>query len=354
MSVYLNRIGTAVPVHQVHEAFCLFAASLFPDPHQGEIFHRMVDRAQIERRWSVLCPDPVDPTRGVVDGFYRRGDFPSTGARMRRYALEAPALAFAALDDLALDDTERASITHLIVASCTGFSAPGVDHAIREHLRLRPSVERTIVGFMGCQAAITAMKLAWHVLRGTPDAKVLVVNLELCSLHLQQRPKLSQNLAFLLFGDGCSAALFSSAPRGLRVDGFHAAVVAEAAGQITWHIGDDGFDMVLSGQVPATLMRALPDQLPVVLDGLDPTEIELWAIHPGGRSILDAVQDGLALPQGALAYSRDVLKDFGNMSSPTVMFVLRAMMDAAHPGQSGCAMAFGPGLSAEMMRFSTV
>ncbi len=354
MSVFLNRIGTAVPAHQVHQAFCLFAASLFPDPHQGEIFHRMVDRAQIERRWSVLCPDPVDPTRGVTDGFYRNGDFPSTGTRMRRYAVEAPKLAFAALEDLDLTADERNGITHLVIASCTGFSAPGIDHAIRQHLGLRESTERTIVGFMGCQAAITAMKLAFHIMRSEPDARVLVVNLELCSLHLQQRPKLSHNLAFLLFGDGCSAALFSSDPVGLRVDGFHAAVVADAAEQITWHIGDDGFDMVLSGQVPATLMRALPTQLPVILGGLDHRAVDLWAIHPGGRSILDAVQEGLDLPANALSHSRGVLRKYGNMSSPTVMFVLRSMMDAALPGQTGCAMAFGPGLSAEMMRFGTV
>jgi predicted naringenin-chalcone synthase len=121
-----------------------------------------------------------------------------------------------------------------------------------------------------------------------------------------------------------------------------------------WRVGDSGFDMTLSGLVPLTLARALPDHSEAILDGVAPEDIDLWAVHPGGRSVLDAVEHGMALPQGALAESRSVLRENGNMSSATVMFVLQRMLADARPGQRGCALAFGPGLSAETMRFTAV
>jgi alpha-pyrone synthase len=352
--VFLNRIGTATPRHEVHGAFRSFAASLLDDPRRRDLFHRMAERADIDERWSVLCPEPGEPCIGDIEGFYRAGQFPGTTARMARYETDAPKLADAVLADLALSADEIAGITHLVVASCTGFVAPGLDHAIAARLGLAERVERTIVGFMGCQAAITALKLAWHMVRSVPAAKVLVVNLELCTLHLQQCPNLDQLLCFLLFADGASAGLVSAEPTGMRLDGFHAAVIADSRDQITWRIGEQGFDMTLSGMVPVTLARALPARMDAILAGADPADVELWAVHPGGRTILDAVQHGLSLPQGALATSREILRRFGNMSSPTIMFVLRAMLDHAIPGRTGCAMAFGPGLSAETMRFATV
>jgi alpha-pyrone synthase len=245
-------------------------------------------------------------------------------------------------------------ITHLVTASCTGFAAPGLDHAIAAHLGLDEAVARTNVGFMGCQAAIVALRLAHDAVRADPAARVLVVNLELCTLHLQERPEVEQLLCFLLFGDGCSAALVSAEPEGLRLDGFRCALMPEAREQIAWRVGDNGFDMVLSGEVPKSLTRALPPRLPDLLDGAGPEAFDLWAVHPGGRSVLDAVEESCRPPQGALAASRAVLAAHGNMSSPTVMFVLRDMMAAREAGRRGIAMAFGPGLSAETMRFVTV
>ncbi|MBX6375330.1 MAG: type III polyketide synthase, partial [Acetobacteraceae bacterium] len=286
-------------------------------------------------------------------GFYRIGRFPSTGARMARYERDAPALAEAALDRLGLAE-EGPRVTHLILATCTGFAAPGLDHWIIGRYGLPGHVERSIVGFMGCQAAINALKLAWHLVRSDPRARVLVVSLELCTLHLQNRSALEQLLSFLIFADGCAAALVSADPEGLRVDGFRAGLVPQAADQITWRIGDEGFDMTLSGLIPFTLAHTLPGLVGEILAGEDPAGIELWAVHPGGRTILDAVEHGLDLPQGALAHSRAVLRAFGNMSSATVLFVLQAMLEERIPGRRGCAMAFGPGLSAETMRFVTV
>ncbi len=352
-AVYINRIACAVPPNQVHDAFTMFAEHQVLQGRDSVTFARMSARSHIHRRWSVLEPSqPVGS--GTTCGFYRWGDaFPSTRTRMRRYETAAPALAQAALDRLGMDE-EAPRVTHLILASCTGFAAPGLDHWIVNRYGIRGSVERSVIGFMGCQAAINALKLAWHIVRSDPGARVAVVCLELCTLHLQETSAIQQLLSFLIFADGCATALVSSEPSGLRVDGFYAALVPQAADQITWRIGDTGFDMTLSGLLPLTLAHALPGWSNAILGGVDPSAINLWAIHPGGRSILDAVVHGLDLPAKAVDESRQVLRDHGNMSSATVMFVLRDMMAHAQPGQTGCAMAFGPGISAETMRFVCV
>lgn len=345
---HINAIATAVPRHDVHGAFRAFAARQITDPRLRVAFDRLADKSQIDHRQSVL--QPTADTRGSTCGFYRDDRFPSTGERMARYEAEAPALAEQAGLAVGLE-REGPGITHFILASCTGFAAPGVDHWLMRRFNLPAGVERSIVGFMGCQAAINALKLAWHIARSDARARVLVLNIELCSLHLQAAREMEPLLCSLLFADGCSAAIVSREPRGLSVEGFHAATVPEAAGQITWRIGDQGFDMTLSGMVPLTIARALPAHAEAVLGGLPMSEIDHWAVHPGGRSILDAVAHGMALAPGSLDISRAVLRRFGNMSSATVMFVLERVMAVARAGERGCALAFGPGLSAETMRF---
>ena len=347
--VFLNRIATAVPRHQVHGAFSAFARAQAA-PRDALAFARMERRADIATRWSVLEPSLPEGS-GTQCGFYRQGGaFPTTRARMQRYEAEAPRLAESAL--LALDiAAEAPRITHVIVASCTGFLAPGLDRHIIARFALSPSVERTMVGFMGCQAAINALKLAWHIARSAPRARVLVVCLELCTLHLQDTAALEQLLGFLLFADGCAAAIVSAEPVGLRLDGFASVILPATPEHITWRIGDQGFDMTLSGMVPFTLAHALPEWQSEMLAGAEVADIAHWALHPGGRSILDAVEHGLSLPEGALATSRRVLEEYGNMSSATVLFVLDRMLRARQPG-AGCALAFGPGLSAEAMRFT--
>lgn len=346
--VFLNRIATATPAHQVHGAFSAFAMAQALGRDRAA-FAKMASRAGIASRHSVLTPSEPEGS-GTICGFYRQGGaFPTTRARMRRWEDEAPGLAEAALERLGLRD-EGAGITHIIVATCTGFVAPGIDRHIITRFGLPLSVERTTLGFMGCQAAINALKLAWHTVRSQPEARVLVVCLELCTLHLQDTTALEQLLCFLLFADGCAAAIVSAEATGLRLDGFSSVVIPEAHEQITWRIGDAGFDMTLSGMVPFTLAHALPDLAPRMLAGRAVGSVDLWAVHPGGRSILDAVAHGLDLPGDALETSRGVLSDHGNMSSATVLFVLERMMQAGRRGR-GCALAFGPGLSAEAMRF---
>ena len=352
LTAYLNRVSSTVPPNDVHQAFVEFAGGLLKGDRAAPVFGRLVQRSQIDHRWSVLAPAGGEHS-DVVDagGVYRRGAFPSTADRMRLYERFAADLAAEAVAGLELGDRAR-EVTHVIAVSCTGLSAPGIDLQLVERCGLDLSVERTVVGFMGCYAAINALKLARHIVRSEPEARVLVVSVELCTLHLQETTNLEQVLSFLVFGDGCAAALVSSEPEGLSLDRFHAALLPEAAEQITWSVGDQGFDMFLSGQVPASVGTALRNGRDKILDGVAIEDIDLWAVHPGGRSVLDAVETSLALPPGALSESREVLRRYGNMSSATILFVLQALMQRARPGERGCAMAFGPGLTAETLLFT--
>ena len=354
MPAYVNRIGTAVPPFDVHRKFVAYAPSLLPDPRARKLFARMAERSQIEHRYSFFRPAPEDAAVDA-DGFFRPGAFPGTAERMAFYERHAPALAFSAIEALGIE-AERSRITHVIVTTCTGFYAPGLDMEIVARFGLDPGVERTIVGFMGCYAAINGLKLAHHIVRSEPAAKVLVVNLELCTLHLQETADLETVLSFLIFADGCAACLVSGEPRGIALDGFKAVVIPDSAGHITWRIGRGGFDMHLSGAVPGVLAAGLPAALPEILGGRSKDEVPLWAVHPGGRSVLDAVEQAAGLDPDRLADSRAVLRDYGNMSSATVMFVLERMLrrfTATGIGGNapGCAMAFGPGMTAETMTF---
>jgi predicted naringenin-chalcone synthase len=351
-TAYLNRIATAVPEHDVHDDFVVFAEKMLVDSRVRMIFRRMASRADIAHRYSFLNPQkgPGQSSPQNANEFYQLGNFPATPLRMKLFEQSAPVLMRNAVGRLALSEKERAGITHVLVTCCTGFYAPGLDFEIVEHLGLSADVERTMVGFMGCYAAINALKLARHIVRSDPKACVLMLNLELCTLHFQETQELEQVLSFLIFADGAAASLITAREQGFALDSFKAVMVPETAGLITWKIRGQGFDMLLSGQVPGELGRALHEgELMAERD-----DIDLWAVHPGGRSILDAVEKGLELPVDALAASREVLSCFGNMSSATVMFVLQRMMQQARLGQRGCAMAFGPGLTAETMRFHVV
>ncbi len=348
---WLNRIGTAVPSHDIHAEFVDFARTALADARSRALFERMADLADIEHRFSFFAPGPK-PRDHVLDssGFYLRRSFPTTGARMALYRDAALTLARQAIIALNIE-AERASVTHLIVASCTGFTAPGLDFDIMHDVGLASSIERTIVGFMGCFAAVNALRLARHIVRSEPAAKVLVVTLELSSLHLQEHWELEKMLSFLLFGDGCAACLVSSEPKGLRLQHFRAEVIPRSADLITWRIGDQGFEMHLSGQVPGRIRRWLRENGTGLLAGHTTQDLGLWAVHAGGRSILDAVQHGLALPPDALRHSRDVLRDFGNMSSATLVFVLERILRSSRCTGDGIAMAFGPGLTVETFTF---
>lgn len=349
---YINRVATSVPPHDVHRPFIDFAEGMLPEGTPRALFRRMVRMSAIEHRYSFLQPIATD-NGAWRDGenLYVTGAFPDTARRMQAFEKFAPRLSACALNKLAMSPEERRRVTHVIVTSCTGLYAPGLDYDIVNHLGLNPSVERTMIGFMGCYAAINALKSAHHVVRSEPDAVVLILSLELCTLHLQETQDLEQMLSFLLFADGCAAYLVSAKPVGLAIDSFRAIRIPETSHLITWKIRDVGFDMHLSGQVPAEIAKAMKEYGRDVTLGDDPNSIDLWAVHPGGRTVLDAVEKGLGLRADALRHSRDVLACFGNMSSATVMFVFERLMRDARTGQRGCAMSFGPGVTAETMLF---
>jgi predicted naringenin-chalcone synthase len=347
---FINRIATATPPHDVHDPFLRFGQHMLRDDRRKlALFNRMAERSGIAHRYSFVQPDPGGAVADV-EGFYRAGAFPDTATRMKKFETCAPGLAAETAEKL-LAGEDRSRITHVLVTSCTGLSAPGIDLELIERCGLPSTVERTMVGFMGCYAAINALKLARHIVRSQPEARVLAVNLELCTLHLHETDDLEEILSFLLFADGCAAALVSADPIGVEIKSFRAALVPDTRELIRWNIRQQGFDMVLSGGVPGAIRTALTKARDDILGGAN--DIELWAVHPGGRTVLDAVEQAFGLPASALGASRSVLNDYGNMSSGTVMFVLDRIMRQAgnNAGKNGCAMSFGPGLSAETMMF---
>jgi len=347
---FLNAVGVAVPGHDIHSAFVAWARARLPE-RRARLFDRMAVRSGIAHRWSVLPAatdggSPVEP-----GGFYEGETHPGTAARMALYAEAAPALAIAAIDRL----RARASIdrvTHFIVASCTGFVAPGIDQIIAERIGLAPSIERTLIGFMGCYAAVAALRTARHIVRSEPAARVLVLTVELSTLHLQQMDEVESLLAMLQFGDGAAAALVTADPAGFGLGQPFAATLPDSAELIRWDITDTGFAMHLSGEVPARISAALGDAAfaRAATGGRSAGGIDGWAVHAGGRSILDAVVHALRLPAAALANSRAVLEDYGNMSSATLMFVLERLL-AGPPVRDGVALAFGPGVAVEGFAF---
>jgi predicted naringenin-chalcone synthase len=347
---FINAVGTAVPPHDVHGAFIAWAERRIDGERERALFRRMAERSGIAHRWSVL---PVGANGGSpVDagGFYADAA-PPTSERMQVYAAEAPKLALQAIARLG-EQVSLAGVTHLVVASCTGFTAPGIDQIIAETLGLH-EVERTLVGFMGCYAAVSALRVANHIVRAEPDARVLAVTVELSSLHLQETSEVEPLLAMLQFSDGAAAALLSREPSGFAIEGSFALSLEKSAELITWSIGDTGFAMHLSGEVPGRIGAALNDEA-VRARMLGPwrsDEIDAWAVHAGGRSILDSVEKGMSLAPGALREARDVLARYGNMSSSTLMFVLAALLERRDV-RKGLALAFGPGLAAEGFRFS--
>lgn len=350
---HINRIGAAVPDHDVHDAFIGYARSMLADDKSRTLFDRMAERSGIGHRYSVLQATPPGQDQLDTSGVYHRGRFPSTAARMAQYEHHATELALRAVAALG---EAPASFTHIVVGSCTGFTAPGLDQILARRLGMSAALERTLVGFMGCYAGVSTLRTAYHIVRSDPAARVLVINLELCSLHLQETPDLELMLSFLLFGDGATATLVTAEPDGFGMLDFRSTTLPDSADLITWRIGDQGFDMRLSGKVPGRIASAMRAELERVDDGgllrgQATQQIDLWAVHAGGRTVLDAVEQGLRLSRGALDWSRGVLRDFGNMSSATIMFVLdRMLRDGAGP-QNGLAMAFGPGLCAETFRF---
>jgi alpha-pyrone synthase len=290
---------------------------------------------------------------------------PTTGDRNQKYKTCALDLAErVAHQAIWQADFVAENITHLIAVSCTGFFAPGLDIHLVKRLGLPATTDRTLIGFMGCNAAFNGLKTAHAICQSNPNAKVLLVCVELCSLHFQVADTLEKVIVNAIFSDGAAAVVLSAtedtAGQLIYTDGA-SLVTEDSLDAMTWDIGDTGFAMQLSPQVPHLIKQNLPDYLDTFLGRHDLKQslLDFWAVHPGGRQILDQVQTGLALPTDALKESYEVLRRHGNMSSPTILFILKQLMDKPLPNSStstGIALGFGPGLSIEgalFQRFAT-
>ncbi len=348
--VFVEQIETAVPAHQMHQKFVDFIPQLLSDKRQLSLFKRLEKKSGISKRYSVLAPDK-SPQILDDEGFYKLGAFPSTAERMKKYEDEAFHLMSQCLEPV-FKKHDPKSFTHLIVSSCTGFYAPGPDLDLIFKLGLSSSVERSLIGFMGCYAGINSYKAAYHIVRSQPESKVLVLNLELCSLHLQESREVEDLLSFLLFADGCAASVVSGESSPLEINSFHCDVLAEDKELITWRVADSGFLMHLDTKVPQALKQGIHHLGDRFKERVQLQNKSLFAIHPGGRAILDAVQTGLEIAEEDMSYSRYVLDNFGNMSSPSVVFVMKEIMKDIKTDGSGIALAFGPGLTVETMSFT--
>lgn len=298
----------------------------------------MAARSGVVRRHSVL-PRLFGPR-----GFYGAPGSPGTAARMEVYRREAGRLARKACAPL----VAQARPTHLLVTSCTGFYTPGIDVDLVRGLGLDPAISRFTLGYMGCHAAVSGLSLASSIVRADRRARVLMVNLELCSLHLPPpEAPLAELVPALLFSDGCAAGMISRESRGLRIGGFAFHALPEKAEFLRWKICDHGFRMRVSAELPQRLASALQDWRGHFIPRRG---LKLYAIHPGGPRILDEVAEALALTPAELAPSRAVLRANGNMSSASLLFILRRVLESKKRGP-GLALAFGPGLTLAGMRF---
>jgi predicted naringenin-chalcone synthase len=298
----------------------------------------------------------------------------TTAERMAIYEREAVPLGTAAARH-ALENYARkvghpveqiaGSITHLLAISCTGFFAPGLDFGLAKALNLPPSVRRTLIGFMGCAATFNGLRIAMEIVRGQPQARVLVVSVELCSLHCQPSEDYDLLVGASIFSDGASACLVGqpgpTESDFFSLDEFYTGIQPNSEEEMAWQIRDHGFVLRLSPQIPNHLAVAAPVALQSLFGSTPP---QFWAIHPGGRAIVDRLAEIFELTPEALAASRRVLRQYGNMSSATILFVLETLRQTLahtmarngreHPPVAGVAMAFGPGLVVEMSRLTYV
>ena len=362
MGTAILSIGTAVPATRIPQPAVrdLFADQEGIDRRAVRLIHAAFDYSAIDHRHTVIT-DLVGGGEGLfVDGSARLRA-PTTGERNAVYRREAPPLfAAAAQDALARAGLVPADVTHVITASCTGCFAPGPDFRLVRDLGMPLTVERYHLGFLGCAAAFPALRAAARICAAQPGAIVLVACAELCTLHIRSSSDPEQIVASAVFADGAAAAVVSSAAP--RVDGpvfdvgdFWTTITSDGESDMDWTIGDRGFEMVLTAEVPRIVGREVRSAVQAALgDAPLASAVDAWAVHPGGRSVLDRVEAGLELSLDALARSRAVLREFGNMSSATVLFILQRILedDALGDAARVVGLAFGPGLTVETATFT--
>jgi alpha-pyrone synthase len=366
MKNYITAIATANPAHKVAQRDIARFMARAQQMNEQEA-HRLqaIFRASgIRHRYSVI----EDYGRTSAFRFFPDAPdlepFPTVKQRMMIYQKEALMLSLKAIEKC-MDQAKwlkREQITHLITVSCTGMYAPGLDIALVEALELNYSTQRTAINFMGCYAAFNGLKAADAICKANPEAKVLVVCTELCTLHFQRSKEEDNLLANALFSDGSAAVLIEntpSAPVNLELQGFHCDLAVNGKQDMAWQIGNHGFEMRLSAYVPdviqqgiRTLAQNLLKHLHLELD-----QIDYYAIHPGGKKILSAIEQELEITAEDNRFAYEVLRNYGNMSSPTILFVLQALkqsLDSSDHDKQVLSFAFGPGLTLESMLLKVV
>ncbi len=356
MNPLIVGIATAVPTHSISQAqaaqVLIEAAGL--SGNAADFAVAMHRRSGIDRRGSVLLTDTPAADAVATNDFFVRPEArvaprdhkgPTTNDRMKQYAVHAPKLAGEAAEKaMRISRVNPAEITHLVTVSCTGFAAPGVDHALIESLGMSRSVQRLQIGFMGCHGGIVGLRTAADLCRaatvmGTP-ARVLLVCVELCSLHMQYSERPDQIVSAALFGDGAAAAVLTNVPADLErstsicplaTGASLSLLLPESADLMGWLVGDHGFEMMLGEHVPRVIAENVGDGVRRLLAGMQsgwdaPGECAGWVIHPGGPKVLSAVADALSLSTESMKPSREILRKHGNMSSPTVLFILEELL----------------------------
>ncbi|WP_375417188.1 type III polyketide synthase [uncultured Hymenobacter sp.] len=363
-SSYLGAIGTANPAHRLAQPQIadFMAGALAFGADDSRRLRALYRVSGIAHRYSVL------PDYGQANGDYTffpntpgLEPFPGIGQRMGAYRQHALPLSVAAVHDCLRQapGIAPASLTHLITVSCTGMYAPGLDIELVQALGLPASIRRTCVNFMGCYAAVNALKLADAFCRADARARVLIVCTELCTLHFQKSAEDDHLVSNALFGDGSAACLVLGRPLpgpapSLALRAFHCGLEPDGHDDMAWHINDFGFEMTLSSYVPRLIQRGIRNltdellaRLPVRLE-----DIHAFAIHPGGRKILETIEQALGMRKDDNRFAYQVLRDYGNMSSATVLFVLRDLLASLTPADADApvlSFAFGPGLTLEAM-----
>jgi alpha-pyrone synthase len=357
MPSYITAIGTAVPRYKYSQSQIadFMAMALGMDDTQSRRLRALYRSTKIDTRYSVLGDYGQKP--GDFNFFPNSSDlepFPSVSARMQIYRQEALPLALEAVKDFDL-----AGITHLVTVSCTGMYAPGLDLNLVETLGLSPHTQRTAINFMGCYGAFNGLKVAQAITLANPEAKVLMVCLELCTLHFQKKSDDDFLLSNALFADGAATVLIEGKSKentpSLEMKGFFCDVFSDGKDDMAWQIADFGFEMTLTSFIPKLIKQGIGKLVENLLANLQISRADIshYAIHPGGRAILEAIETALNLSPTDNRFAYNVLRQYGNMSSATVLFVLKELLEerSVNPSEQGhiLSCAFGPGLTVEAM-----
>ncbi len=362
MEICITSIGTANPAHKLEQNVI---ADFMESAHQlngsqAQRLKALYRATGIKERYTVL--EDYAKKSGEFEFFGNNPGmepFPNTGKRMALYRTEALRLAISASKSCISASSHQGfeGISHIISVSCTGMYAPGIDIDLVNSLGIKKSVQRVCINFMGCYAAFNALKSAHAICLGQPNAKVLVVCTELCSLHFQKENKEDNYLANALFGDGAAAALvetISTSGKALAMKSFYCDLLPQGASDMAWTINNFGFEMKLSAYVPDVIQKGIKSLVNNLTASIATTSngFGKYAVHPGGKKILKVIEEELGIEKEQNAYAYKVLKSYGNMSSATILFVLKLMMNDLSDEDTNdniLALAFGPGITLESM-----